>query len=276
MSDYRSKSQPAKSKASAGLVSPILVLLVAFWIPVGIWLIRALADKNQPLIYTGEAFSTLMRNTAIIAGLTTVMSLALSYPLALLWWISGKRTSVAIASVAFLPFLVGLLARNYSWIGLLSADSLLASLGLSIIDAKSALYTIYCVILVMTYIFVPIAYFILLNALNSISPYEVQAAQTAGASGIEIITKLAFPHTLRQASIGAFIIFANALGYFVTPKMVGGGNFDMIGNLIWRYTNSGWFGDATSVSTTFLLWFSPFYVVSFGLIIQNRKKIIGR
>lgn len=259
-----------------GLLWPILILLIGFWVPVFVWLLKASNPTTQTLIYSGDAFEKLMFNTTKVAALTTISSLLLAYPLAILWWTSGKRVSTLIASVVFLPLLVGLLARNYSWIGLLSSDTAFSSLGLSLIGAESLLYTVYSVILVMTYIFVPIAYFILLNALDSISTYEIEAAQTNGATGFEIVTRLVLPHTFRQASIGGFLIFANALGYFVTPRMLGGGNYDMIGNLIWGYSNLGDFPVASSLATTFLLWFSPFYLASFVLIVRSRKRIIGR
>ena len=262
--------------AYVSLVWPIVILLLGFWLPILIWVIQAATVGDALTLYGGPAFTNLLGNTVWIAGLTTAFSIVLAYPISLLWWSSGEKQSTVITSLVFLPLLVGLLARNYSWIGMLSSDSPFTSLGFSLIGAESYLYTMYSVILVMTYIFVPIAFFVLANALSSVSNYEVDAAKTAGATTTEILLKLVLPHTYRQASIGAFLIFANAIGYFVTPRMLGGGKQDMIGNLIWMYTNLGDFTTASSISLTFLLWFSPFYIFSFVLIVTSRKRIIGR
>lgn len=262
--------------AFLSLIWPLLTLFLCFWLPILIWIFKSATQKEGIIFYSGSAFTNLFVNTLWIAGLTTIFSIALAYPLALVWWTSkGKKASI-ITAVVFLPILVGLLARNYSWIGILSSESKYASLGFSIINAESYLYSMYSVILVMTYIFIPFAFFVLVNAFSSISHFEIDAAKTVGATTKEILFKLILPHTYRQVSISSFLIFASAIGYFVTPRMLGGGKQDMVGNLIWMYTNLGDFTTASSISLKFLLWFSPFYIFSFVLIVLSRKKIIGR
>jgi ABC-type spermidine/putrescine transport system permease subunit I len=150
-------------------------------------------------------------------------------------------------------------------------------MGLVFVGGHNYLYRIHSVVGVMTYIFVPIAFFILIYALSSIRPYELDAARTLGATDYEIITRLVIPRTTRQAIIGAFLISANALGYFVTPHMLGGGNFDMLGNLIWKNINHlGLFSDASSLSISLLIVLSPFYFLSFLLIVRNRQRVLGR
>ncbi len=175
-----------------------------------------------------------------------------------------------------MPLAVGFLARNYSWIGVLSGNDTVSSLGLYYLQAEKLLYTKEAVVLVMAYIFIPFAYFILKNAFDAIRVEEIEAAVVLGATDAEVVLKVLFPRTLRQAAIGIVLIFAIALGYFVTPRMLGGGKVDMVGNLVWNYANLGQFAMASRISFWFLLVFSPFYAVSFLLIVLARRRVLGR
>jgi len=254
---------------------PFAILAGGFLLPIGLWVLQ-LGSFPVWSAVQGTPFLSLFWNTLFVGAVTTAISICLAYPIALLLWMSSRRTAFAIGLIVFLPVVVGFLARNYSWIGMMSGQDTVSSLGLSLIGVNTSLYTMQSVILVMTYIFVPIAFFILLQSLASISRHEVDGARTLGATELEIVWRLALPRTFRQATIGALLIFANASAYFVTPRMLGGGKYDLLGNLIWRNTNLGEFSAASAVSIWFLLFFGPFYVMSLAIVLRSRKKILGR
>jgi len=256
-------------------VGPFLVLLVSFWVPILIWGISSgfLEDRSLP---KDVSFGTLTWNTLWLAFSTTFSSVLLAYPVALLGWLGRRKGSVALGGIVFMPLAVGFLARNYSWIGVLSGNDTVSSLGLYYLQAEKLLYTKEAVVLVMAYIFIPFAYFILKNAFDAIRVEEIEAAVVLGATDAEVVLKVLFPRTLRQAAIGIVLIFAIALGYFVTPRMLGGGKVDMVGNLVWNYANLGQFAMASRISFWFLLVFSPFYAVSFLLIVLARRRVLGR
>src|SRR5258706_808151 len=263
--------------SSIGVVWPIMVLIVGFWFPIAVWIIKYGSIKQPLGLIRSDYFLHALWVTCAIAAATTVASVVLAYPLALIWWLSSQRISSLLAAVIFLPLIVGLLARNYSWIGMLSGRDLTSSMGLVLIRGQDYLYRIHSVIGVMTYIFVPIAFFILIYALSSVSRDELDAARAMGATDYEIVRRLVLPRTFRQAIIGAFLISANALGYFVTPHMLGGGNFDMLGNLIWKNINHlGLFAESSLLSISLLIVLSPFYLLSFILIVRNRQRVLGR
>jgi putative spermidine/putrescine transport system permease protein len=254
---------------------PFVVLAVSFWMPLLIWLLQH-AHAFSPSALVDETFLRLLGNTFLVAMTTTVSAVAIAYPVALLWWMSGRALATALTVLLFLPMSVGLLARNYSWIGILSGRNVPASMGLVLLHAESWLYTLPAVIVVMTYVFIPVAFFLLVHAFSSVSRDEVNAARSLGAADHEVVVRLALPRSARQAVIGVLLIFASAVGYFVTPRMIGGGNFDMAGNLIWRYTNLGDFDDASAAALSFVLTLLPFYICALLVIVVRRRRMLGR
>jgi spermidine/putrescine transport system permease protein len=263
--------------AAIAVAWPILLLLVGFWLPIGIWIVKYGSAPRTISVFCSGLFLHALLTTALIATATTVSSLVLAYPIALLWWNSNRTVANWLTRILFLPLIVGLLARNYAWIGLLTGQDMVSSFGLVVIKAEQSLYTWRAVIIVMTYIFIPIAFFVLVYALSTISRFEIEAARTLGSTDREVLTKIVLPHTLRQSVIGAFLIFANALGYFVTPHMLGGGNFDMLGNLIWNnLIKLGLFDEASALALSLIIVLIPFYLIAFFLIIRSRQKVLGR
>jgi spermidine/putrescine transport system permease protein len=270
------RRRPHTRLAEAALAAiPLLAVLVVFWTPVVVWLLRygaleRIVSPFDPMI--SKSFWT----TVWIAAITAIASLLAAYPLAVAWYMLPARLANSLVALACVPLIVGLMARNYSWIGILSAKTAFGSMGLSLIGADSVLFTFEAVLGVMTYIFIPIAFLVLVHSLFGVNRHEILAARTLGATDWEIVRAVLVPHTYRQATVGLFLIFANAIGYYVTPRMLGGGNYDMVGNIVLRFIECGEFGAASSISLSFVTWFTPLYVLVFVLIIGNRRHMIGR
>src|SRR5205807_7387380 len=122
--------------STIGIVWPIAVLLLGFWLPIAVWIIKY-GSIRQPLgLIKSDYFLHALWVTCGIAAATTVASIVLAYPIALIWWLSGRRLSSLLAAVIFLPLIVGLLARNYSWIGMLSGRDLTSSMGLVLLGGQ--------------------------------------------------------------------------------------------------------------------------------------------
>jgi putative spermidine/putrescine transport system permease protein len=180
-----------------------------------------------------------------------------------------------MSAIMVLPLLMGLLARNYSWIGLLSNPGSIGNIGKVLFGAKF-LYSQNAVVLVMTSVFVPISYFILVQGVRSIRAVQFDAAQTLGLTDYKIVFFVMLPMTIRAAILAFGFVFAFSVGFFVTPSMLGGGNYDFIGNAILVYINFGRFEIASTISLAFLgLILAPAIVIAWYAL-KRRHFVSGR
>lgn len=174
-----------------------------------------------------------------------------------------------------LPLLMGLLARNYSWIGLLSNPGIIGSSG-RVLFGSGFLYSIGAIIVVMVCIFVPVSFFILIQGARAIRTVQIDAARTLGVPDWKIVFKVLIPLTTRAALLAFCFTFSLAVGFFVTPNMIGGGKYDFIGNAILMYVDLGSFEVASSLGVIFL---GIMIIPSIGIALyalKRRKLISGR
>lgn len=241
---------------------PILYLISFFVLPIILWVCL---NKNLFSFHslTHPPFFKQFWITGLTAFITAVTSVVLSYPVALLWWIKRKtKWSSAIVFLVFVPIVLGLLTRNYAWMSMLSYTPFQ--------------YTYSAVILVMLYIFIPFAFFIIIQGFGNISDNTLEAAKTMGANIFESFSKVIFPQTQRHIYIALFLVFANSLCYYITPAMIGGGKNDMIGNIIWKYVDKGLFADASNISLTFIFYVLPIFTIAIFIIFKRRKLYLSR
>jgi len=241
---------------------PILFLLIFFVMPILLWIFL---NQNLFSIHSiiHPPFFKQFWVTGLIALITAVSSVVLSYPVALLWWVNKKtKWSVTIVFLVFVPIILGLLTRNYAWISILSYTPFQ--------------YSFEAVILVMLYIFIPFAFFILIQGFGNISNNTLEAAKIMGANIFESYGKVIFPQTLRHINIALFFVFANSLCYYITPAMIGGGKYDMIGNIVWKYVDKGLFAEASNISLTFIFYVLTIFTAVLFFIFRRRKNNLSR
>ena len=126
--------------------------------------------------------------------------------------------------------------------------------------------------MVMATVFTPFCYFIVLQGLSALAIEPLQAARTLGASDRTIFWRVVLP-SLRPAQIIAFLLSTIlAVGYFITPRLIGGGNVQFVGNVVEALLD-----DIGSVFDASLLAFLLFVSVLAGLVAARVvMKIIGR
>jgi len=271
LSNYRSNLE-AKILAAF----PFAVLGFAFWLPLFVWLLRSSPSTLSLATLLDAPFWPLVVRTFEFGLFVTLFSLGLAYPMAILWVFLGRRPKYFLYIIFLFPLLIGLLARNYSWIGLLSGTTVISSFGLSLLELQSFLYTAEIVIAVMTYIFTPIAFYILTYGLSSVKEEQIEAARVLGASGVQIIRRVLIPPSRGPALLAICLIFSSSIAYFVTPAMLGGGKYDFVGNLILIVANLGQFEEASDMGVRFIMIALPVYLISMFLVVRKRNLIIGR
>jgi spermidine/putrescine transport system permease protein len=164
-------------------------------------------------------------NSVRYATVTTVLSLAIGYPIA--YWISryGGRHKVLLVILVMLPFWTSYLIRTYSWIILLRdngvVNSILQAVGLTS-EPIILMNTDISVILGMTYGFLPFAILPLFVSIDRLDPDLIAAGRDLYASGRGTFLHVTLPLTMPGIVAAALLTFIPALGDFVTPDLLGG------------------------------------------------------
>ena len=164
-------------------------------------------------------------NSLKYAAVTTILSLAIGYPIA--YWISryGGRHKVLLIILVMLPFWTSYLIRTYSWMILLRdngvVNTLLQAAGLTS-EPIILMNTDLSVILGMTYGFLPFAILPLFVSIDRLDPSLIAAGRDLYASGRDAFIHITLPLTMPGIVAAALLTFIPALGDFVTPDLLGG------------------------------------------------------
>jgi len=179
----------------------------------------------------------LARTFAIAAGVT-VLCLVLGYPLAYVLAQAPVRTANILLVFVLLPFWTSLLVRTSAWIVLLQREGVinvaLARAGL--IDAPlPLLFNRFAVFVAMTHVLLPFMVLPLFAVMKTISPVHVRAALSLGATPATAFWRVYAPQTLPGVGAGVLMVFIQALGYYVTPALVGGADDQMLSYFVSFY-----------------------------------------
>jgi spermidine/putrescine transport system permease protein len=159
------------------------------------------------------------------ALITTVLCLAIGYPIA--YWISryGGRHKALLLILVMLPFWTSYLIRTYAWMIILRDNGIvngaLLELGL-LDDPLEMLNTDFSVILGMTYGFLPFAILPLFVSIDRLDPNLVAAGRDLYASGRSAFLNITLPLTMPGVIAASLLTFIPAIGDFVTPDILGG------------------------------------------------------
>lgn len=198
----------------------------------------------------------------LIALITTVICIVISYPFCLFVNEKPKRIQTILMALVILPFLTNSLIRTYGWIVLLRKEGVINTLLLNsnlISHPLSLMYNNLGIIIGMVYTLLPFMILPLYSSISKIDPRYIEAAKDLGASRFTIFFKIIVPLTLSGLFNGALMVFIPCIGYFFISDLLGGGKLMLLGNLIKNQflTARDWpFGAAISIVlliVTFLL-----------------------
>jgi putative spermidine/putrescine transport system permease protein len=179
----------------------------------------------------------LFERTFLLSAAITVICLILGFPVAHLLATLPLRWSNLLMILVLLPFWTSLLVRTTSWIVLLQqqgvVNSTLVAAGLVPDSARLALiYNQTGTVIVMTHVLLPFTILPLYSVMRTINPAYVRAARSLGASSWTAFRRVYLPQTLPGIGAGALLVFILAVGYYITPALVGGASGQLISNLI--------------------------------------------
>ena len=183
-------------------------------------------------IYLPILFKTLW-----LSALITAICLLIAYPVSYLLATLPLRTSNLLMIMVLLPFWTSLLVRTTAWIAMLQTEGIVNNILVftRVISEESRIQMIYNqtgTIVAMVHILLPFMILPLYSVMKTIPPYYMRAARSLGATGTYSFIKVYFPQTIPGIAAGTLLVFILAIGYYITPALVGGSDGLLISNLI--------------------------------------------
>lgn len=214
--------------------------------------------------------------TIQISATVTLLCLLLGYPVAYLLATLPAKQSNRLMLFVIVPFWTSLLVRTTAWYVLLQPGGVInaALMRFGIITHPLPLiFNRTGVLIGMTHILLPYMILAIYSVMKSVSPVYVRAAQSLGAHPVTAFVRVYIPQTLPGVGAGCFLVFVLALGYYITPALLGGAGDEMISQLIAMQTNEqlNW-GLAGALSCYLVIFTAVFYFVFNRLVGIDRLR----
>jgi len=224
------------------LLLPALVLLVVLFVyPIARLLVTSVyADGQFTLehyrrIVEVDLYLRVFRTTFVIALQVTGICLALGYPLAYFLASLRPRTARLLMILVLIPFWTSILVRTYAWMVLLQRQGVvnrwLLELGL-IDEPLRMMYNRIGVLVGMSHVLLPFMVLPTYAVMRGIDRTLLRAAANLGASPVQAFLRVFLPLSLPGVAAGSLLVFILALGFFITPALMGGRTDMMIAQLI--------------------------------------------
>ncbi|HSH41235.1 MAG TPA: ABC transporter permease [Arenicellales bacterium] len=193
-----------------------------------------LRDENRRI------YVPLFGRTFGLSVIILVLTFLLGFPIAYYMSILPMRIANLLMICVLLPFWTSLLVRTTAWIVLLQQQGIINEtlLAMGLIDDEGRLTMIYNMtgtIVAMTHILLPFMVLPLYSVMRTIPPSYMRAAVSLGAKPWTAFRRVYFPQTLPGIGAGGVLVFIIAIGYYITPALVGGQSGRMISNEIARH-----------------------------------------
>ena len=214
-------------------------------------------------------FVSVLMRSLILGILTTAVCFLIGYPIAYMISKCKEGTQTVLILLITIPTWINLLMRTYAWMSILSnngiINNVLESIGLGPVQM---MYTDFAVVMGMVYNFLPFMILPIHASLSKMDKSLIEASNDLGANQITTFWKITFRLSLGGVLTGITMVFLPAVSSFVIPKLLGGGQYALIGNFIeQQFINVGdWhFGSAVSLILAVLV------IVLMGLINKVEK-----
>lgn len=193
----------------------------------------SLTLEHYAKFFTDPDFLIILWRSLGIAVKTTIICLLLGYPVAYFISRSSEKVQGILVLGITIPTWINMLVRTYAWIGILSeggiVQQILSFLGFGEVEL---LYTEGAVLLGMVYNFVPFMILQINTSLCKMDPSLLEASADLGANPVQAFCRVTFPLSLPGVINGITLVFLPAVSSFFIPKLLGGGQYFLIGNLI--------------------------------------------
>jgi ABC-type spermidine/putrescine transport system permease subunit I len=223
----------------AGL--PLCLLLVGFMVIPLAWIAwRSVSGAELDFGHFARAIAepsnaTILRRTLTIGVLVTVSTLAICYPVACLLTSLGSRALVVVSTFVLIPLFTAFLIRTYAWMAILGREGIVNNVlewtGI-VSEPVRILNTTTAVVIGMTHAFAPMAVFTLYASMSQIDRNLVPASGMLGANPVQAFLRIYLPLSVPALVATAVLVFILAIGFYITPALLGGPDDMMISQLI--------------------------------------------
>jgi putative spermidine/putrescine transport system permease protein len=224
-----------------------------------------------------RVFRDVLMRTLWIAGIVTLLCLLLGYPVAYVIAAQPAGRASVLLFLVLLPFWTSLLVRTVAWVVLLQKEGVLNSLFLSlgvVHEPLKMIFNRFAVYVAMVHVLLPFMVLPLYSVMRSIPPSYVRAAASLGATPLTVFRRVYLPMTFAGIGAGCLMVFIQALGYYITPALVGGAEDQMISYFIAFYASKtvNW-GMAAALSIVLLAATLALYAVYNRMVGVERLRL---
>ena len=225
-----------------------------------------------------QIYQTLFVRTLWMSALITGLCLLLGFPVSYLLANLPAKHANLLMILVLLPFWTSLLVRTTSWIVMLQTEGVLNDIMVSIgligdDDRLQMIYNQIGTVVAMTQILLPFMILPLYSVMKGISPSYIRAARSLGANPLVAFWRVYVPQTVPGMGAGGILVFILAIGYYITPALVGGQSGQLISNYIaYHMQQSLNWGLAAAIGTILLGGVLALYLIYNRLVgIDNMK-----
>ena len=235
--------------------------------------IESLESKDS--IYLKLFFRTIM-----LSSLITFLTFVIGFPLSYMLSTVSTRISNILIIFVLLPFWTSLLVRTTSWIALLQQEGVINDFLILVgfINEEGRLAMIHNAtgtVVAMTHILLPFMILPLFSVMKTIPKSYVRAAISLGAHPWKAFWKVYFPNTVAGIGAGSILVFILAIGYYITPALVGGSSGTFISNRIAYHISSSLNWGLGSAIGTILLGIVLLFFVFYDRIVGINNMKLG-
>lgn len=229
--------------------------------------------------FLDPVYFSILWKSLTIAFITTVLCLFLGYPIAYFISRKSERAQILLILLVTMPMWINMLIRTYAWVSILSKNGILNNLLSSLnLPTVEIMYTDTAVLIGMVYSYLPFMILSIYTQLSKLDQNLIVAAYDLGANWRQTFRKVIFPLSLPGVITGITLVFLPAVSSFVIPRLLGGGSYMLIGNLIeHQFISIGnWnFGSAVSLIMTIIIIISMYITKRVDKNIEEQRSVVA-
>ena len=263
MKQFRNMVYPYVAWIAVMIVAPMLMIVLYAFTTAGndVTTIRFTLD-NFARFFSDQVFLDVLWRSLFIAVITTIICVLVGYPIAYAIAQRSEKSNMFWVLVITMPTWINMMVRTYAWVGILQDGGLINSLlGLFGIGPFKMMYTTFAVVLGMVYNFIPFMILQIHTSLTKMDKSYLEAAADLGANKVQSFLRVTLPLSLPGVLSAITLVFLPAVSSFFIPKLLGGGQYVLIGNVIeTQFLTSGdWnFGSAISLIMAVIIMISMY------------------
>jgi len=190
---------------------------------------------NYEKILTDGITLKIFFQTVELSLMITLFCLLLGYPVAMLMRRVGPKARLWILLLVVSPLLTSIIVRNVAWVLILGRSGMINDLLISwglISKPLPLMYNTFGVVLAVVHVYLSFMVLPLYSVMKTISPSLMRAGKSLGGTPFVAFWKVYFPLTIPGIGAGCLLVFILAIGYYITPALVGGASGTLISNQI--------------------------------------------